>query len=147
MITAIKNAFLNMMQKPYTHSYPAAPIEKPKDYRGLIEYDADHCIFCDKCEKVCPPGAIIFKQLEDGSKRYNYNPHLCIYCGDCVRDCPKIGEALWQSEDKALPALKVHEVNDEWYAWEKEAKQSREDYKAKKALERKAKAAAVKKEG
>lgn len=139
MITAMKNAFSNLLKKPYTCDYPTSPVPKPQNYRGLIEYDASYCIWCDKCEKVCPPGAILFKQFEDGHKVYNYNPYLCIYCGDCIRACPKAGEALLQSENKALPALGSDKLNDKWFEWEKECKQSREDYKKLKALQKKAK--------
>lgn len=131
MITAIKNAFENLFKEPYTHAYPAAPIPKPKNYRGLIEYNAEFCIFCDKCEKVCPPKAIIFHQNEDGSKVYAYNPHLCIYCGDCVSNCPKPNEALWQSENKSIPALKADNVNEIWTTYELEAANSRVVYKEK----------------
>lgn len=142
MIRAMKNAFSNLCKPPYTHGYPAQPIPKPKGYRGLIGYSEAHCIFCDKCEKACPPGAILFTQDEDGSKHYHYNPHLCIYCGDCVRACPKTGEALWQSETKAMPAVKEDAVNEGWDALEVNAKESREQYKVLKAQQRKAKAPA-----
>ena len=95
MIHAMIQAFKNLFAKPATLSYPMAEdIVLPPKYRGLIEYSADHCIFCDLCEKACPPRAIIFFQHEDGSKEYRYNPHLCIYCGECVRACPKPEEAL-----------------------------------------------------
>lgn len=139
MITAIKNAFNNLLKKPYTCDYPASPVHKPKDYRGLIEFHSDFCIWCDKCEKVCPPGAILFKQFQDGHKEYKYNPYLCIYCGDCVRACPKTGEALLQSENKGLPALGADNLNDKWFEWERESKQSREEYKKFKASQKKAK--------
>jgi len=139
MLKAIKNAFCNLTKPPLTHAYPAAPIEKPKDYRGLIGYNAQHCIFCDKCEKTCPPGAILFSWALDGSKTYHYNPYLCIYCGDCVRACPKIGEALWQSETKAMPALKVDVPNDGWDKLEKSVEESKLAYKDHKAAQKKAK--------
>ncbi len=139
MIQAMKNAFTNLLKEPYTCDYPASPIHKPKNYRGLIEFNGDHCIWCDKCEKVCPPNAIIFKQYEDGQKVYNYNPYLCIYCGDCVRACPKAEAALWQSEKKGLPARGASAVNDKWFAWEKEAKESRENYKILKEEQKKLK--------
>jgi len=130
MIKTIKKSFTNLVKKPYTCNYPATLVIKPKNYRGLIEHNAEHCIWCDKCEKICPPKAIIFKQFEDGHKVYNYNPYLCIYCGDCVRVCPKAGDALWQSEAKALPSTCKDAPNDNWFIWEKESKESRENYKA-----------------
>lgn len=132
MITAIKNAFTNLLKTPHTHPYPAKPLPIHKNYRGLIEFDAKYCIWCDKCEKVCPPGAILFKQLKDGKKIYNYNPYLCIYCNDCVIACPKSGDALWQSESKGLPSLEKDNPNEKWYKLEKECKQSREEYRLSK---------------
>lgn len=136
MIQAIKTAFSNMLKEPYTHAYPAAPISKPKQYRGLIKYNKEHCIFCDKCEKVCPPGAILFKHFTDGTKEYLYNPHLCIYCGDCVSDCPKTGEALWQSEEKSMPAVLKDMPNDNWLEIEKEVAVSKEEVKAYKVAQK-----------
>jgi NADH-quinone oxidoreductase subunit I len=144
MIRAMKNALSNLLKEPYTCDYPASAISKPKGYRGLIEFNAQHCIWCDKCEKVCPPRAIIFKQFEDGHKVYNYNPYLCIYCGDCVKACPKTGEALLQSESKGVPGLGKDNLNDKWFEWEREAKQSRENYKIKKDEQKKSKATTVK---
>ena len=129
MINSMIQALKNLFSKPATHAYPQSPLPLPDQYRGLIEFDENHCIYCDKCEKVCPPRAIVFSQHEDGSKTYNYNPWLCIYCGECVRACPKPGEALWQSESKPLVALKEKNVNSEWFAWQKHAAKSRVEYK------------------
>jgi NADH-quinone oxidoreductase subunit I len=81
---------------------------------------------------VCPPGAILFYQHEDGSKTYRYNPWLCIYCGECVRACPKPEEALTQSEKKQSSAVSEDEVNTEWFAYEAACLQSREAYAAAK---------------
>lgn len=142
MIQAMKDAFSNLTKKPFTCDYPASPVPKAKNYRGLIEFNAEHCIWCDKCEKTCPPGAILFKQLLDGSKEYNYNPYLCIYCGDCVRECPKTGAALTQTENKAMPGLGRDDLNNKWHVVEDECKQSREDYKAFKAAAKVTKAEA-----
>ena len=122
---------MNLFRPVHTVKYPQEEdIVLPKDYRGLIEYDEEHCIFCDSCEKACPPKAIVFHQNEDGTKEYNYNPYLCIYCGECVRACPKAEEALWQSEKKQQSATKEEDVNNRWFVWQKEAAESREKYAA-----------------
>lgn len=136
MIQAMKNAFCNLTKKPYTLAYPAEPIPKPKNYRGLIEYNKDYCIFCDKCEKACPPGAILFKHFLDGSKQYFYNPYLCLYCGDCVISCPKADDAIWQSEKKAMPALLKDHPNDKWFTLEDEVAKSKEEVKAHKIAQK-----------
>lgn len=134
MLKAMIEGFLNIFKSPATTKYPATPISVEPKYRGLIKYSAKHCIFCDKCENVCPPGAILFTQELDGTKEYNYNPYLCIYCGECVRECPKPNEALWQDEELSKPAIKEQEVNTKWFELEVKAKESREAYKkAKKA--------------
>lgn len=127
MIKSIKKAFSNIFKKPQTIDYPNIPIEKPIGNRGLIEYGEESCIYCLKCEKACPPGAILFIPTNTPSENpknkkaleYNYNEHLCIFCGECVRACPKPNEALWQSEKKPRIALKKDRVNDHWFEVEK----------------------------
>jgi len=141
MLKALFEAFKNLFKTPHTLNYPAEDIKLPENYRGLIEHSEEDCIYCDKCEKVCPPGAIIFYQNEDGSKEYRYNPWLCIYCGECVRGCPKPDEALWQSEKKQRPATKNDEANEAWFRWEAECKESRKTYTAAKKAAKAAKKA------
>ncbi len=141
MFKAMLNAVTNIFKPPHTLNYPAEPIPHPDKYRGLIEYGEEHCIFCDKCEKVCPPGAILFYHNMDGTKKYHYNPYLCIYCGECVRACPKPHEALWQSETKPLPAGSVEDVNGQWFDLEREVEKSKEAYAAFKKAEKERKLA------
>lgn len=120
-------ALKNLFSKPKTIDYPATPIEKDENYRGLIEYGQEECIYCLKCEKACPPGAILFvpvdnpPQNEKNKKglKYHYNPNLCIYCQECVRACPKPDEALWQSNKKPEIATAKDRVNDGWFELEK----------------------------
>lgn len=132
MLKAMFEAFKNLFKPIHTITYPAEDMVLPNGYRGLIEYGKEACIFCDKCEKVCPPGAILFYQHEEGEKEYRYNPWLCIYCGECVRACPKPGEALWQSETKQSSAVKEDDANEGWFVWEAACKLSRESYAAAK---------------
>lgn len=135
MIGSIFSAFTNIFKKPHTSSYPMQKSVLPPQYRGLIVHNPETCIWCDKCENVCPPGAILFFQNEDGSKVYDYNPWLCIYCGECIRACPKPDDALTQSELKQECA--TDDVNNEWYLYEAACKQARIDFKeAKKAAKK-----------
>ena len=127
MISSIKKAFRNLFLKPQTIDYPKSVIIKPKGSRGLIEYGEESCIYCLKCEKACPPNAILFvktntptsNEKNKKSLEYNYNPHLCIYCGECVRACPKPNEALWQSQKKPYIGIKEDNINEHWVALEK----------------------------
>lgn len=123
----IKEAFLNLFKKPITLEYPKVPFEKNENYRGLIEYNEEECIYCLKCEKACPPQAILFvhtntpssNEKNKKSLEYKYNPWLCIYCGQCVRECPKAQLALWQSNKKPAIATSEDKVNDTWFEIEK----------------------------
>ncbi len=127
MFTSLFKALINLFKKPQTIDYPATPIEKDKEYRGLIEFGEESCIYCIKCEKACPPGAILFVKTDNPSEneknkkalKYNYNPYLCIYCGECVRACPKPEEALWQSNKKPDVAVRSDNVNSDWFELEK----------------------------
>ena len=127
MLESFKKAFKNLFKKPQTIDYPATEIQKDKDYRGLIEYSEEDCIYCLKCEKACPPGAILFVPEENppqneknkNSLKYYYNPHLCIYCTECVRACPKPEEALWQTNKKPPIGVKMDRVNEAWFELEK----------------------------
>ena len=140
MIQSLIRAFSNLFRSPLTVNYPKDEIILPKGYRGLIEYDADYCIFCNKCEKACPPEAILFEQNMDGSQTYNYNPYVCIYCGECVRACPKPEEALWQSEKKQSSALQSDAVNSKWSKMHEQTRKSKEQYADYKAEEKQRKA-------
>ena len=126
MFKSFVKALSNLYKKPQTLDYPNVPIKKEKDYRGLIEYGEEECIYCLKCEKACPPGAILFVPVENPSKneknkkglKYHYNPYLCIYCQECVRACPKPEKALWQSDKKPPVGIKDDKVNEVWFELE-----------------------------
>ncbi len=137
-MTTFLKALGNLFRKPATVQYPFEPTYLPSTYRGLIKHDASLCIWCRKCETVCPPGAIVFSQASDGKQTYHYNTHVCIYCGECVRACPKAG-ALIQTNEMAPPVTAAAKINHSWSGIVKEALASREAY----AAERRKAAAAV----
>jgi NADH-quinone oxidoreductase subunit I len=132
MFTSFAKAFQNLFKKPQTIDYPVTAIVKDREYRGLIEYGEEACIYCLKCEKACPPGAILFVPVENPPEneknkkglQYHYNPYLCIYCSECVRACPKPDEALWQSNKKPSVAVVDDKVNEGWLELKKLKKQS-----------------------
>jgi len=124
-------ALMNLFKKPVTVRYPYQPTYKPDDYRGLIGFNENLCIWCRRCEAVCPPGAIVFSQNMEGKQTYHYNRAVCIYCGECVRTCPKEG-ALFQSAQPAPFALKSENINNAWNELYPEAIKSREIYAAEK---------------
>jgi NADH-quinone oxidoreductase subunit I len=117
------NAIKNLFRKPLTVEYPAVELPVVKNRRGIIEYAEKECIYCLKCEKVCPPSSILFVETDTPTENpknrkslvYEYNPYLCIYCGECIRACPT--PALSQSEKK--PPTTTEKVNDNWFEIEK----------------------------
>lgn len=133
------NSLANVFKSPVTVKYPLQPTFIPDDYRGLIGFNESLCIWCRRCEMVCPPGAIVFSQDMEGKQTYHFNRAVCIYCGECVRTCPKEG-AIFQTAEPAPCALKEENINNGWNQLFAEALASRDAYAALK----KAKAAAQK---
>ncbi|MEO1942395.1 MAG: 4Fe-4S binding protein [Campylobacterales bacterium] len=167
MVKMFVQSLKNLLEKPETIKYPFEPSPEPAGYRGVIHYNEELCIFCDKCENICPPGAIKFivVDYETGKKEYNYNPYLCIYCGACVRECPKAKEGCLVQKEVRTPPLgeKVpegkelgyfinriedpKEVEPKWREIEELAEKSRAEwaeYKKRKRAEKRAKAQQLK---
>jgi len=160
MLKMFIESLKNLVSAPATVQYPFEPLPEPEGFRGVILYNEEECIFCDKCENICPPGAILFEivDIEKNKREYNYNPYLCIYCGACVEVCPKTEKCLSQDnkrikplgeevvKDKRLGYLinrleNPKELEKEWRRLEKRAKESREKYKEYKKQQRLKKAA------
>ncbi|WP_457563189.1 4Fe-4S dicluster domain-containing protein [Caminibacter pacificus] len=162
MLKMFIESLKNLVSEPETIKYPFAPSPEPKGYRGTIHYNEELCMFCDKCENICPPGAIKFVVVdyETGKKEYNYNPYLCIYCGACVRECPKAEEGCLVQVETRTPPLgrsvpkgkelgyfinrieDPKEVESKWREIEELNIKTKEEYKAYKKAKRAQKAAA-----
>jgi len=121
----------NLVRKPVTIRYPYERTYIPADYRGVIGFDENLCIWCRRCEMACPPGAIVFSQDMEGKQSYHYNRAVCIFCKECVRTCPKEG-ALYQTNQPAAFALKAENINNGWNSLYDDAIQSREKFAAEK---------------
>jgi len=61
------------------------PVPVPADLRGKIAYDADKCIGCRLCVRVCPAQVIEF--LPEDKKIRMYVAR-CTFCAQCVDACP-----------------------------------------------------------
>ena len=133
----------NLFKKPVTIKYPFEKTYIPDDYRGVIEFDENLCIWCRRCEIACPPGAIVFSQDMEGKQTYHYNKAVCIFCKECVRNCPKEG-AIFQTGIPARFALKEDNINNGWNILYDEALKSRDAYAAEKKRLAAKKAAAAK---
>ncbi|WNJ21213.1 NADH-quinone oxidoreductase subunit I [Pontibacter sp. G13] len=89
--------------KAVTIQYPAEQIPVPDVGRYRLHMEADDCIVCDKCARICPVDCITiesFKATEDlgytsdGSKKrlelpvFDIDMAKCCYCGLCTTVCP-----------------------------------------------------------
>lgn len=87
-----KEALKNLFSKPSTVLYPKVPVEAKEGYRGRIKYDAEKCVNCGLCIKVCSPEAItrIKEDVEEGEKiTYEFDLTSCTFCGTCADFCSK----------------------------------------------------------
>lgn len=86
-----------------TIQYPLENIPIPDNGRYRLHLEAEDCIVCDKCARICPVDCITiesFKATEDlgytsdGSKKRLHLPVFdidmakCCYCGLCTTVCP-----------------------------------------------------------
>ena len=94
MLKAIKNAFCNLTKPPLTHAYPPTPSKKPKDYRGIIGYNTQHCMFC---EKVDSNDAIVgFSHSQNRNSKDNFLHHFFLRV-NTFYNCTKEGKARVKS--------------------------------------------------
>ena len=86
----LKEALSNVVSKPSTVLFPAVNVDAKPDYRGRIAYDAEKCVNCGNCIKVCSPGAITrtYEDVEGGQKiTYEFDLTSCTFCGMCQDFC------------------------------------------------------------
>ncbi|MBT5934729.1 NADH-quinone oxidoreductase subunit NuoI [Sulfurimonas sp.] len=85
----------------HTISYPAEKMPIGPRYRGvhemkrLWESDAERCIGCGLCEKICISDCIrMDTKIDENSRKevssYTINLGRCIFCGYCAEVCPEL---------------------------------------------------------
>jgi formate hydrogenlyase subunit 6/NADH:ubiquinone oxidoreductase subunit I len=95
---------MNMLvRKPNTMKYPYEKAKVQKNFRGKLRYDAEKCIGCRICERVCPADAIEIKKVAEKSYKAYVYLDRCVYCGQCVESCTK--KALENTEEFELASL------------------------------------------
>ncbi|MBN1280075.1 MAG: 4Fe-4S binding protein [Candidatus Thermoplasmatota archaeon] len=127
----LPQVFRQMFKKPFTNKFPAKyapssttqfldnvangnaqmipPVPTPQNFRGKIQYDREKCIGCKLCIKVCPSGAIEFKEEQKKVKIYLARCTFCSQCNDiCPTNCLSMSnEFLLADTDKYAQALIV----------------------------------------
>ncbi|MBX7242265.1 MAG: 4Fe-4S dicluster domain-containing protein [Bacteroidia bacterium] len=86
-----------------TVRYPLENIPVPDNGRYRLHMEADDCIVCDKCARICPVDCITIEGIKagetlgvtsDGSKKRIHLPVFdidmakCCFCGLCTTVCP-----------------------------------------------------------
>jgi len=86
-----------------TVQYPAEQIPVPDHGRYRLDMEADDCIVCDKCARICPVDCIAIEGIKaaeeigttsDGTKKRLHLPVFdidmakCCFCGLCTTVCP-----------------------------------------------------------
>lgn len=90
-----------------TRQYPEQPAEVVGDrQRGHLFNDADRCIVCHACDRVCPVDCfkMEMERTEDNKprcSRFDIDLSKCIYCGLCVRACPTDSLSMTQAFELA----------------------------------------------
>ena len=86
----VKEAITQLFSKPSCAMYPAVEHEAAPNYRGRLAYDAEKCLGCGMCERVCAGGAIkrVIEPVEEGDKiTLTFNMGSCTFCGTCSDFC------------------------------------------------------------
>lgn len=87
-IRELKEAVVSLFTPAYTTSFPKKEHTPFEHFRGKPEVDDQHCVGCETCANVCPPGAISIEDDRERGKRViirNYGK--CIFCGMCQQHC------------------------------------------------------------
>ena len=54
--------------------------------KGNIKNYTSSCVYCGKCEKICPANAI---KVNPNERTWVIDNEVCVRCKRCVRTCPK----------------------------------------------------------
>lgn len=88
----IRQAIANIFKPTVTNKYPYVKPEIPDGYRGKINFNADLCVGCGMCMRVCSPESItkVVKNIEGGQEiTLNFDLGSCTFCKMCADFCAR----------------------------------------------------------
>lgn len=102
----LKEAITQLFSAPSTERFPAVAKQAPPKYRGRIVLDADKCVCCNMCMRVCAAGAITqtIEKNEAGEDVVTMELALnsCTFCGVCADFC--VGKGIHLTTDYDMVA-------------------------------------------
>lgn len=111
-IPFVKEAITNMFKSPVTNRYPYSQPVVPKSYRGKIRFNADLCVGCGMCMRVCSPASITktVKTIDDSQEiTMSFDMSSCTFCGMCADFCGK--KAIDFSQEYSMLAFSSDKSN------------------------------------
>lgn len=113
VLIGMRETWVHVFRPPTTKQYPHERFQLPPGTRQQLFMNADDCIGCFKCARICPVNCIYIdtvkaKPNEDLGKASTGNPirqHVvrfdidmfkCCYCDDCTTVCPT--ECLYMTD-------------------------------------------------
>ena len=105
-IPFVREAITNFFKSPVTNRYPYSQPVVPKSYRGKIRFNADLCVGCGMCMRVCSPTSITktIKTVDDTQYiTMSFDMSSCTFCGMCADFCGK--KAIEFSQEYSMIAI------------------------------------------
>lgn len=94
MIPYLTQSLKNLFRKPNTETFSMQDSPKAaENYRGRLLYEADTCVNCGMCIRVCAPQCIerVIKPLENGDQEitFTFDMSSCTFCATCADFCSR----------------------------------------------------------
>jgi formate hydrogenlyase subunit 6/NADH:ubiquinone oxidoreductase subunit I len=100
----VKYSLRNLFRRPATVEDPEKEIPLWDNYRGTVFMHRDRCIWCLRCERICPSDSIA---IERDMEKFVFKYMKCITCGLCEDECPE--DAI-----EILPVPREARYDREW---------------------------------